>query len=156
MHFSYVYRQAAVRTTGCLGDRFELMSRLDGSRADTGTQPCRGIRSSLRSPDRWQCPQGFHSGRLKVTDTNDHDNGVAALGWSTFIPGQQHSHAEGQTEAAQTNAVAFSGVIMNLVQLFTEDLKTQFPFFMIKWTLRLFFFKATFRDIIKSKKKKIF
>lgn len=52
VHFSYVYRQAAVQTTGCLGDRFEPMSLLVESQADTGTQLCPGIQSSLRSPDR--------------------------------------------------------------------------------------------------------
>lgn len=65
MCFPYVCRRAAVQTTGCLGDRCELMSLSVESRADTDTRPYPGNQSSLRSPGRSQCPLGFHSDRLK-------------------------------------------------------------------------------------------
>lgn len=63
--FSYVYRSAAVRTTGCLGGKFELMSLWDGIQADTDTQPYHGIQSSPQSPGHSQCLLGFHSDQLK-------------------------------------------------------------------------------------------
>lgn len=69
LFFTHIYRQAAVRTTGCLGDRFELMSLLAESQADTDTQPYHGIRSSPLSPGRSRCPLGFHSDQLKDRDT---------------------------------------------------------------------------------------
>lgn len=75
--FSYIYRRADVQTTGCLGDRFEPMSLLVESQADTGTRPCHGNRSSPLSPGHSQCLLEFHSDQLKDTDrdTGDSDYG---------------------------------------------------------------------------------
>lgn len=72
--FPYIYRRAAVRTTGCLGDRFEPMSLLVESRADTDTRLYHGSQSSPRSPGRSQCLLGFHSDRLKDTDRDTDDS----------------------------------------------------------------------------------
>jgi len=69
VRFTYVYRWAAVLTTGCLGDRFELMSLWGDSQADTGTRLCHGTQSSPRSPGHSQCPLGFHSDQLKEKHT---------------------------------------------------------------------------------------
>lgn len=63
--FPYVYRRAAVQTTGCLGDRFELMSLLVEIQEGTDTRQYRGNQSSRQSPGHSQCLLGFHSDQLK-------------------------------------------------------------------------------------------
>lgn len=74
MCFPYVYRRADVQTTGCLGDRFEPMSLLVESQADTDTRPYRGNQSSPRSPGRSQCLLGSHSDQLKDTDRDTEES----------------------------------------------------------------------------------
>lgn len=46
--FSYVCRWVAVQTTGCLGDRYGLMSLLVGTQGDTDKRPYHGNQSFPR------------------------------------------------------------------------------------------------------------
>lgn len=153
VHFPYVYRQAAVQTTGCLGGRFEPMSRLVESRADTGTQPCPGIRSSLRSPDRWQCPLGFHSDRLEDTDTNDCDNSIAARVWSTFIPDTaSFPHRSG--DGCDTNKQARTYSSWNNHPIYNIYLLTHPPPFVIIMYQEMIFLKLLSGILSEPKRKK--